>query len=134
MLRAALAVIAGYAVWTVIWLAGGAGVAAAFPGAFPEEGRFEQAPPLIALLVLSLVCSLAAGASCGAIAKSSRPVLITAILLLITGIGVQAAAWSSYPLWYHIPFLALLIPATGVGGHLILRKNAASAANSARER
>jgi hypothetical protein len=31
-------------------------------------------------------------------------------LLLATGLGVQSSAWSQLPVWYHLAFLALLIP------------------------
>ena len=39
-----------------------------------------------------------------------------AVLLLITGIFVQMSIWALMPAWYHLTFLALLIPVTLVGG------------------
>ena len=40
------------------------------------------------------------------------------ILLLLFGAGVQAVAWSYIPIWYHIVFLALLVPLTILGGKM----------------
>ncbi|MBK7404291.1 MAG: hypothetical protein IPJ41_06560 [Phycisphaerales bacterium] len=122
MLRATLAVITGYALWTILWLGGGAGIFVAFPAAFPEGGPYVEPRPLLAFLALSLLCSLAAGAVCRAIARAHRPVTITAVLLFLTGIGVQAAAWSSYPLWFQLAFLIPLVPVTLLGARLVQRK------------
>jgi hypothetical protein len=123
MTRAILGVIAGYAVWTVIWLGGNS----AFFGAAAEEVRggrpFTAAGPLVALVGLSVVCSLAAGLATAAIAKERRrpAVLVMAALLLITGIAVQAGVWALMPLWYHLTFLALLVPVAVLGGRLVGR-------------
>jgi hypothetical protein len=37
---------------------------------------------------------------------------------------VQASAWSALPLWYHLPFLALLVPACLLGGRMTARRGA----------
>jgi hypothetical protein len=39
-----------------------------------------------------------------------------ASLLLLTGIFVQASVWTLMPIWYHVPFLALLVPIAVIGG------------------
>lgn len=119
MARAILSVIAGYIVWTVIWLAGGAALAAAFPDQPTEQGVYDSAALLAITLVLSLLCSIVAGLTCGRIARG-RPVppIVLGVLLLLTGIGVQASVWSIMPIWYHIPFLILLLPVTLVGARL----------------
>jgi hypothetical protein len=46
-----------------------------------------------------------------------------AVLQLLLGIGFEASAWNLMPVWYHLVFLALIIPATVMGG----RKRAARA-------
>ena len=119
--RAILGVIAGYAVWTVIWLAGNnlifAGAAETVAG-----GRMLESPgSLLGILVLSVVCSLAAGAVTAAIAKPKAgvSVLVMAVLLLITGIAVQASVWSLMPVWYHLAFLVLIVPVCLVGARLV---------------
>ena len=39
-------------------------------------------------------------------------------LLFIFGAMVEAMAWSYLPIWYHVIFLALLIPVTALGGKM----------------
>ena len=116
-MRTALSIIAGYAIWTVMWLGGGAGIRTAFPEAFPDGGPFTAALPLVLTLLLSIGCSFAAGLVATKLANESAgtAVLVMAALLLITGIGVQASIWNQMPLWFHIPFLALLIPVCFLG-------------------
>lgn len=115
MVRAIVSVIVGYALWTAGWLAGNALL---FPAATAAAGRGERVDGvgvLLGLLALSVGCSLAAGAAAGALARRTRPVLVLAVLLLLTGVGVQASVWARMPVWYHLPFLALLVPATLLG-------------------
>lgn len=124
MLRAILAVIAAYAIWTAIWLTGNA---LFFADAAEVVGKGEPytAPgPLAAVLVLSVVCSLAAGVTASAVGgKKARPAaLVTATLLLLTGVGVQAGVWNLMPVWYHLTFLILLVPFTLLGARIVSRK------------
>lgn len=121
MVRAVLAVITGYALWTILWLGGGAAIVVAFPDSFPEGGPYDEPKSLLAFLALSVLCSIVAGVACRVIARTPRPVTVTAILLLVTGIGVQAAAWTRYPLWFQLTFLPLLIPTTLLGARLAHR-------------
>lgn len=44
---------------------------------------------------------------------------------LALGIGIEASAWSLTPVWYHVVFLGLLVPATVYGATLLnLRRTA----------
>lgn len=120
--RAILAVLVGYAVWTVIWL----GSAALFFQGTSERMKLEEPVtelgPLLGMLGLSIVCSLAGGWSTGRLAASNpRAVLALAILLLLTGIGVQLGVWDLMPVWYHLLFLLLLLPMTRLGARLACR-------------
>ncbi len=45
-------------------------------------------------------------------------VLVTAVLLLLTGIGVQSTVWHLMPLWYHATFLVLIVPVCVLAGRL----------------
>ena len=51
-------------------------------------------------------------------AKASGAVVVMAVMLLVTGIGVQSTVWSLMPVWYHLAFLGLLVPVALVGGRL----------------
>ena len=39
--------------------------------------------------------------------------------MLVTGIAVQAGVWALMPVWYHLVFLALLVPVCLVGARLV---------------
>ena len=47
-----------------------------------------------------------------------RTVWVFAIILLATGIAIEVSSWELTPVWYHMVFLALLVPATVWGGML----------------
>ena len=74
--------------------------------------------PLLALLGLAVLCSLAGGYVCGAISlsQSTRAVTVLGVFLFATGCFVQSTVWHLMPLWYHVIFLGLVIPVTLVGG------------------
>ena len=38
--------------------------------------------------------------------------------MLAVGIGVQAGSWNLMPVWYHLTFLALLVPGALIGAKL----------------
>lgn len=48
--------------------------------------------------------------------------IVTSVLLLLTGIGVQASVWTQMPVWYHLSFLVLVAPVTLAGARLARRK------------
>ena len=129
MARAIIGVIAGYAVWSFVWLAGNALLFEAAGQEVAEGRSFTAAGPLLGILLLSVVCSLAAGAATAAIAKvkARGSVPVMALLLLATGIAVQASAWSLMPVWYHLTFLVLLVPVCLLGARLATRPGVAGA-------
>ncbi len=127
MVRMIIGVIVGYAVWTAIWLTVNATVFAEAGEVIAAGDAVTETGPLLGVLALSIACSLAGGGVAAAIAggESARgAVLVTALLLLATGIFVQAGIWSLMPVWYHLIFLALLVPVTLLGGMFVLRLSA----------
>ncbi len=117
MLRAVLAVIAGYAIWTALWLLGNLAIAQVWPEVADPEFTSLPQPALIAALALSFVCSLVAGLLAAKV-HAGKPVLVMSILLLVTGIAVQSGVWDRMPLWYHLVFLVAIVPLCLVGGRL----------------
>jgi hypothetical protein len=123
MTKTILAVIAGSAAWTMLWF----GMNAILRGAsmLPSEAtkRIEAATPLLVMLLGSVVFSIAAGYVAAAVGggDSYTPVLVLCALQLALGIFFQAQAWQLLPLWYHLPFLLLIVPATLFGGWLRLQ-------------
>jgi hypothetical protein len=117
MLRSSFAVIAGIFVWGLVATVGNWIVRAALPGYSAVEAAMAfRLPMLLCRLALGLVSSLCAGAVCAAAAvQESRAVAVAAGLLLLLFLPVHYSFWSKFPLWYHVFFLASLVPATLFG-------------------
>jgi hypothetical protein len=117
-MKTTLAIITGYVAWTVLWLGGNAVLAAI--GLLPRERevRLDAAGSLCALLALSAVASVTAGYLCRVIARVRVAPVILAVLLLATGLAVQWSVRSLMPLWYHVVFLALIVPLCLAGSRM----------------
>ena len=136
MLRVVLGVVAGFIVWSILWL-GSDNLLSIFSGWYGQhQTAFEAAVSnrqpfapnsfvLIIGLIRSVVCSLISGFSAVSVAREKmKTPLMLGVLLLVFGIFVEAAFWNYVPLWYQISFLFLLIPVTFIGG---INKNLHSA-------
>ncbi|UCG31816.1 MAG: hypothetical protein JSU68_09130 [Phycisphaerales bacterium] len=122
MVRSIVSVLAGFVVWSVIWLVAGQGVRAAMSGAFAEDGSTSSVGVSLLMLVASVICSLAAGYVAALVARGRILThgLVLGIILLAVGVMVEIQHWTKMPLWYHLVFLVLLIPVT-VGGAAMRR-------------
>jgi hypothetical protein len=118
--RVTLAVIAGAAVWAVLWNVGTFGAQAAWPDILPAGQAITQVGALVGLIAYSVVLSMLAGyTTVAAAGRYPQPALnILAGLQMLLGLGFEISFWSMTPVWYHIVFLALVIPATLYGGNL----------------
>jgi hypothetical protein len=130
MLRIILGVVVGFILWSVIWV----GSDTLFSVISPNWGKaatdFREAVAaktpysadstiLMILLVKSAIISIISGFVAALIAKENfKSTLGLGVLLLVFGVFIQAMHWNYMPLWYHIPFLVLLIPMTILGGKL----------------
>lgn len=116
-----LGVLAGAVLWAVLWVGGTTGLAALVPEHM-APGQPLMHPGLLALLIAwSVVLSLLAGYTAARIG-SLRAAWWLAGLQLVLGIAIEAASWSMTPVWYHVVFLALLVPATVQGGRLFAQR------------
>lgn len=131
MLKMFLGVIAGFVVWSILWLGSDAVIMAILPGWYGKhQTDFAEALTknqpftadstiLVMQIIRSIIVSIIAGIIATLIAReNTKTTLILGILLLAFGIFVQVVAWNYLPLWYHILFLLLLIPMTVLGGKL----------------
>ncbi|MCG8405349.1 MAG: hypothetical protein MI923_09145 [Phycisphaerales bacterium] len=118
MKRVVFAIVMGFIAWTVIWLGAGAVLQSSMPDAFSAGRPIADVPALVITLALSLVCSLAAGFVASKIGATSagKAVLTLSLILLAVGIGVQVSMWQLMPVWYHLAFLAFIVPMTTLGG------------------
>lgn len=120
MLRSIGAVAAGFMAWSVLWLGGNVLAGAIWPSAFDDAGLTTDRGILATILAYSVVLSLVSGwLSARAAGRSAvKHAVITGVLLLIVGVLVQISVWEQMPLWYHIPFLAAIVPANLMGARL----------------
>ncbi len=125
MIRSMIAVITGFAVWSALWLGGGAALGAIAPDMYVDGAAITSPGGLAILLALSVVCSLASGFAAAVLRRERRwgAIFFLGVLLLAVGIAVQTQAWHLMPVWYHLTFLVLLMPATllGAQGRFIAR-------------
>jgi len=118
--RVALGVVAGAVLWAVLWVGGTGAARTAMPELLDPSQRLDHAGALLGFIAYSVVLSVAAGYVAAAVARASamRAVWILAVLQLVIGIAVEVSYWNLMPVWYHLVFLALLIPATVYGGRM----------------
>ncbi|MCU0237804.1 MAG: hypothetical protein MUC29_00020 [Pyrinomonadaceae bacterium] len=130
MLRIIIAAIIGFVVWSILWIGSDAVFMAISPSykqylegfqkALETKTPFEVSTTILLLtLIKSFICSMVSGLMTALIAKENmKSTLILGILLLAFGIFIQSIYWNYIPLWYHIPFLLMLIPMSIFGGKL----------------
>lgn len=120
-----LGIIVGFVVWSIVFVGGEALVKAFAPGlAAPENATYVDSVGILSgYLLRSIIASVLSGFTSAAIANdNAKTPLILGIVLLVVGILVQISAWNVLPVWYHLVFLALLIPMTVLGGKLKTQK------------
>ncbi|MGD2109159.1 MAG: hypothetical protein PVI86_07180 [Phycisphaerae bacterium] len=120
MLRSIVSIVAGFVVWSVLWLVAGQVALGVAPAAFGENGATSHGGVLGGLLVASVICSLIGGLTVALIVRRSVTghAVVLGVVLLAVGVAVQAQSWDAMPVWYHLLFLVLLLPLTVVGAQL----------------
>jgi hypothetical protein len=118
--RVVLGVVVGMVIWSVLWLGGSSVAQSSLPELIPAGERVEHVGVLLGYLAWSVVLSVLAGYATAAIAGMSamRAVWVLAVIQLGLGIFFETSAWEITPVWYHVVFLVLLVPATVAGGRL----------------
>lgn len=119
--RRILAVLLGTVVWGILWNVGTRVAMASFPDLLQPEQPVTHTGILLGYLGYSVLLSVLAGFLTAIVAGGANPmtaVWILAVLQLGIGIAVEVSYWSLMPAWYHLIFLALVVPATVWGGML----------------
>ena len=112
-------VVAGVVLWGVLWNGGNAGLGAS--GLITVGEPIGAVPVLLGLIVYSAGLSVLAGyvsAVIKGMPDAMTAVKILAATNLLIGIVVEVMYWSLMPAWYHIVFLALVVPMTLQGGRM----------------
>jgi len=73
---------------------------------------------------MSVIYSILSGFVTATVAKKKEifHVFSLGLINLSFGIFIQYQYWNKMPLWYHLPFLAMLIPGILLGGILGKRR------------
>ena len=120
MIRSIIAVIAGSVVWMVTALGMDALLMTFMPEWFGANGKTESVPLLLFMMSYSLLFSVLGGFVTASIArrKEIQHALALGGLQLAMGIIATVQFYDTAPLWYHVMFLMLLVPANIFGGQL----------------
>lgn len=123
MIRSILAILSGTTLWGGLWVAANGVIVGVFDDAVNGDGSLTHVPALLTLLSVSVVLSVLAGYVTAWIGRKNefQRTLTLGIVQLVIGIMVQWQSLDLMPLWYHIPFLLLLIPGNVAGGYLRVR-------------
>lgn len=130
--RVVFGVVAGAVLWAVLWVGGTAGARAALPELLDPTQRLEHVGALLGFIGYSVALSILAGyvaammAGAADLAAGMRAAWILAGLQLALGLFFEISSWDLLPVWYHLVFLALIVPATVYGGRMRVRAAAAS--------
>ncbi len=124
MFRSILVVISGFFSWGAICLIINQILYAVIPDSFNKDGITDSATLLIFLLIMSIFYSILSGFVTATIAQKKEMfhVFVLSSVNLSFGAFIQYQYWDKMPLWYHLPFLALLIPGIILGGILGKRR------------
>lgn len=118
MWRALVSIVAGLVAWAVIVTLLNFGLRAALPGYHAAEATLQFTLAMkIGRLTEAAITSVAAGAVVGMIAPSKRwaPWLVGLIVFAMF-VPVHVGLWNRFPVWYHLAFLAPLVPLVALGG------------------
>jgi hypothetical protein len=119
-MKQAFAVIAGFVLWSVLWLCYNQLLLKA--GVLPSDLSQPLTAPMPLLLLLggSIVFSIVSGYLAARIAgvPATTSALVLGVLLLATGVFFQLKTWNLLPVWYNVLFLLLLIPMTLAGARM----------------
>ena len=124
--------IAGVLAGLVVWFVAATAINFAMRMAWADYAMAEKPMTFTvgmqaARLVTGAVASLCAGYAATWIANGiGTPVKVLAALLLLLFLPVHYGLWDKFPLWYHVVFLASLVPLTLLGSILKV-KSAATA-------
>lgn len=127
MLRGIAGLIVALAVWVIVASVGHRAVCAAWPAYAAATPLLSfSLPMMIARLALSAVATLAAGSSARALSNARwLPVTVGCVLVLIF-LPMHVGIWARLPAWYHLTFLASLIPLSVVGARLVRQSRPAA--------
>jgi hypothetical protein len=129
MARRILAVVAGLAVWVAVVSVAGVIMRRAWGQyASVADAMSFTLSMMLARLAIGTLATLAAGWVTAVIARRWIFARLTSgLLLLVLFVPQHIMLWDRFPVWYHLTFLASLVPLTYLGGNITAPRQAAGA-------
>jgi hypothetical protein len=122
MAKNILGVVAGVVVWLLVTTAAGLVLRTSWPAyARVADAMIFTLPMMAVRLMIGAVATVAMGAASARITRVGIARLMPGVLLLLFFIPVHVSIWEKFPVWYHLTFLASLVPLTYAGSRLIDR-------------
>ena len=121
MWRTIASIVAGLVAWAVVVTLLNFGLRAAIPDYHAAEATLQFTLAMkIGRLTEAAAASIAAGAVIALIAPPKRwsPWLVGLIILALF-LPVHVNLWSKFPVWYHLAFLAPLVPLVVLGSAFV---------------
>ena len=119
MAKGILGVVAGLAVWVIIAAVAGVIMRVSWPAyASVASAMTFSLPMMIARLSVGALATVAMGFATAVVARSVIVRLSPGVLLLVLFIPEHLMLWDKFPVWYHLTFLASLVPLTYAGGKI----------------
>jgi len=117
--RAILAVLSGMISWALLWNLGTTAAQQTYPETLSPDQPITHAGALAGYIAYSVVVSGIAGFVTATVGRGWMVLVwILALVHLALGIVAEASYWNLMPVWYHVVFLLLVVPATIAGGRL----------------
>ena len=121
MIRTIGAMTAGAVAWeAVVLLATFAGRLLWPAYAVVEEQREFALDMLLSRLPVGVIATLAFGAVVAWVARGDkRTIYIVIAVGLLFSVADHITVWDQFPVWYHLVFLAYLVPLAMLGGRMV---------------
>lgn len=118
--RVALGVVTGVVGWGLLWNGGTLLATRLWPQHLVDVVPITHVGILLGYVLFSVLLSLLAGYATARIVTkpAAFAVQLLAAIQLMIGMYFQLDSSELFPAWYHVTFLALVIPATVTGGWL----------------
>jgi len=116
--RATLAIVMGVVIWGLLWNLGTRVAQATFPDLLGSGQPITHTGILFGYIAYGGLLSVMAGYIVGRASggRTMTVVWVFAVVQLSIGVVAEASYWGLMPAWYHLIFLALVVPATVAGG------------------
>jgi len=123
MIRMISGIVAGFVVWFVVASMGNVLFRVSWPGyAQVETAMTFTLAMLLGRLLLGVLSSLCGGLVVAWITRANATATwILGIVLTIFFVPVHYGLFDKFPIWYHLVFLASLLPVTLLGASLFAR-------------